>query len=95
MIHWQYKKTPPSPAVFPSVPKGRKGEKEIGHSKLVLGHQSPEERECRRESEPLVPTDVSIWSSGFVPLTNRNVIHKKHFVKCFVKKNFLCRFLCR
>ncbi len=31
---WAYKKTPPSPAVFPSVPKGRKGEKEIGHSKL-------------------------------------------------------------
>ena len=36
----------------------RKGEKEIGHSKLVSGNQSPEERECRRESEPLVPTDV-------------------------------------
>ena len=83
-----YKKTPPFPAVFPSVPKGRKGEKEIGHSKLNLGAQSPEERECRRESEPLVPTDVSIWSSGFVPLTNRNIIHKKRFVKGFCQKIF-------
>lgn len=56
------RKTPPLPAVFPSVPKGRKGEKEIGHSKLGSGAQSPEERECRRESEPLVPTDV--FTSG-------------------------------
>ncbi len=31
--------------------KGRKGEKEIRHPKLDFWAQSPEERECRRESE--------------------------------------------
>ena len=41
----QAKKTPPLPAVFPSVPKGRKGEKEIGHSKLMFwGPESRGER---------------------------------------------------
>lgn len=77
------------PAVFPSAPKGRKGEKEIGHSKLVFGAQSPEERECRRESEPLVPTVA--FAPGHrdsSPLTNRNIVYKKRFVKCFVKKKF-------
>ena len=54
----------------------------------MFGAQSPEERECRRESEPLVPTDVSIWSSGLIPLTKLNIVYKNRFVKCFVKKNF-------
>jgi len=48
------KKTPPFPAVFSGcLLKGRKGEKEISrHPKLFcVWAQSPEERECRRESE--------------------------------------------
>ena len=55
------RKTPPnlSPAVFPNAPKGRKGEKEKGILKNVFGVQSPEERECRRESEPLAPRKLS------------------------------------
>ena len=68
--------------------KEGKEKKKLDTLNLVSGAQSPEERECRRESEPLVPTDVSIWSSGFVPLTNRNIIHKKRFVKGFCQKNF-------
>jgi len=38
--------------------KGRKGEKEMGILKSVFGVQGPEERECRRESESLNPTDA-------------------------------------
>ncbi len=48
------KKIPPLPAVFPSAPKGRKGEKEIGHSKLVLGP-----RVQRREN---VGGSLNLWS---------------------------------
>jgi len=36
--------------VFPDAQKGRKGEKETGILNCVWA-QSPEERECRRESE--------------------------------------------
>ena len=83
------KKTPPFPAVFPSVPKGRKGEKEIGHSKLWCGHQSPEERECRRESEPLVPTDVFTSIIGFVPFDDLKYSTLKSIRQVFCQKNFL------
>ena len=53
-----------APAVFPNAPKGRKGEKEIGHSKLVSRAQSPEERECRRESVTLGPSDTFVTGRG-------------------------------
>lgn len=65
--------------------KEGKEKKKLDTLNFVLGSQSPEERECRRESEPLVPTDVSIWSSGLIPLTNSNIVYKNRFVKCFVK----------
>ncbi len=54
--------------------------------------QSPEERECRRESENSGP-DRCLASGQMElnsPLTNRNVIHKKQFVKYFVKIFFGC-----
>jgi len=41
--------------VFPNALKGRKGEKEMGILNFQVGVQSPEERECRRESESLNP----------------------------------------
>jgi len=44
--------------------KGMKGEKEIGHSKLVSRAQSPEERECRRESVTLGPSDTFVTGRG-------------------------------
>ena len=78
-------------AVFPNAPKGRKGEKEIGHSKPICGAQSPEERECRRESESLNPMGFSPRRRGFplCPLTNRNVIHFLVFVKYFCQNYFI------
>lgn len=80
--------------MFPNAPKGRKGEKEIGHSKLNLsGAQSPEERECRRESESLNPIWAFAPSPGLPPLTNRNVIHNYLFVKYFCQIYFLVSFL--
>ena len=45
------------PAVFPNALKGRKGEKEMGILNFVGAH-SPEERECRRESETLDPANA-------------------------------------
>ena len=42
--------------------KGRKGEKEIGILNC-FGAQSPEERECRRESENPGPDKVKRFSS--------------------------------
>ena len=57
------------------------------------GVQSPEERECRRESESLGPIEVFTPSPGFPPLTNRNVIHILLFVKYYCQKNFLVLFL--
>ena len=48
--------------------------------------QGSEERECRRESEFLGPCGrFRVRSSGFIPLTNRNVIHFIVFVNSFVK----------
>ena len=49
------KKIPPSPAVFPSVPKGRKGEKEIGHSKLNV-------RGARVQRRENVGGSLNLWS---------------------------------
>ena len=83
------KKIPPSPAVFPSVPKGRKGEKEIGHSKLkMFGAQSPEERECRRESEPLVPTDVFASGHWVIPFDNLEYSIQKSIRQVFCQNFF-------
>ena len=51
--------------------------------------QSPEERECRRESENPGPQQTfCVWLMELLPLTNRNIIHKQGFVKWFVKKKF-------
>jgi len=50
------------PAVFPDALKGRKGEKEMGILNSVWA-QSPEERECRRESENPGPVIVKRFSS--------------------------------
>lgn len=76
--------------VFPNAQKGRKGEKEMGILNDKVGVQGPEERECRRESEIPGPLQhFRVVSSGSTPLTNRNVIHKMLFVKCFCQKNFL------
>lgn len=78
-----------APAVFPNAPKGRKGEKEMGILKYVFRAQGPEERECRRESESPDPAEALRHPViGFVPLTNRNVIHFLLFVKRFVKNIF-------
>jgi len=44
------KKNHPRGWFFPDAQKGRKGEKETGILNCVWA-QSPEERECRRESE--------------------------------------------
>ena len=69
--------------------KEGKEKKKLGTLNLLLGSQSPEERECRRESEPLVPTDTFAPGHQVLsPLTNRNIVYKKRFVKTFVKKNF-------
>ncbi len=55
----------------------------------LVGVQSPEERECRRESGISGPHEhLSVRSSGFTPLTNRNIIQPKAFVKCFCQKFF-------
>jgi len=51
------KYTAVSGGVFWDALKGRKGEKEMGIPKLVWA-QSPEERECRRESENSGPAMV-------------------------------------
>ena len=54
--------------------KGRKGEKEMGILNLV-GVQSPEERECRRESGISGPHEHFHARSGIVAsLTNENII---------------------
>ena len=71
-------------AFYSDALKGRKGEKEMGIQNSVWA-QSPEERECRRESENSGPAMVK---RHIYPLTNRNVIHKMRFVKYFVKKFF-------
>lgn len=75
---------------FPNALKGRKGEKEMGilNCKNLVGAQSPEERECRRESESLNPLPL-----GLPPLTIRNVIQFLLFVKKIVKKIFRQYFL--
>ena len=76
--------------MFPNAPKGRKGEKEMGILNHKIGAQSPEERECRRESESLDPNmGFSTQPQGLPPLTNRNVIHKLLFVKYFCQIYFL------
>ena len=82
------------PPVFPNAPKGRKGEKEMGILNHKIGVQSPEERECRRESESLNP-NVGDYPCrrGIPPLTNRNVIHFYLFVKYFCQIYFLVLFL--
>ncbi len=82
------KKIAPLPAGFPSAPKGRKREKENGHSKLVLGP-----RVQRREN---VGGSLNLWSPQmfshlvirFFPFDDSNIVYKKRFVKCFVKKKF-------
>ena len=82
-VQWIPKrKTPPGgPAVFPNGLKGRKGEKETAILNFTGAH-SPEERECRRESESLDPTEaVASGHRGLFPLTNRNIIHINQFVK--------------
>lgn len=75
---------------FPNALKGRKGEKEMGilNCKNLVGAQSPEERECRRESESLNPLPL-----GLPPLTIRNVIQFLLFVKKIVKNFFRQYFL--
>ncbi len=79
--------------MFPNAPKGRKGEKEMGILNHKIGAQSPEERECRRESESLDPMGACAPSPGLPPLTNRNVIHFMLFVKYFCQNYFLVLFL--
>ena len=56
----------------------------------LVGVQSPEERECRRESGISGPHEHFHARSGIVAsLTNRNIIQSKRFVKCFCQNNFL------
>ena len=82
------KKIPPLPAVFPSAPKGRKGEKEIGHSKLVLGP-----RVQRREN---VGGSLNLWSPqmfshlviGFCPFDDSKYSIQKMICQDFCQKNF-------
>jgi hypothetical protein len=56
------KKTPADAGIFSDALKGRKGEKEMGILNLLVRVQSPEERECRRESENSGPDGR--WASG-------------------------------
>lgn len=60
----------------------------ILNCKNLVGAQSPEERECRRESESLNPLPL-----GLPPLTIRNVIQFLLFVKKIVKNFFRQYFL--
>ena len=65
----------------------------MGILKSVFRVQGPEERECRRESESPDPAEALKHPViGWVPLTNRNVIHFFSFVKSFVKNNFCIKF---
>ena len=68
--------------------KGRKGEKEIEHSKL-LGSRVQRRENVGGSLNPWIPLP-----SGLTPLTNRNVIHKTQFVKYFCQKNFLVPVFC-
>ena len=55
-----------------------------------VGVQSPEERECRRESGISGPHEHFHARSGIVAsLTNENIIQRKPFVKTFCQKIFL------
>lgn len=73
---------------FPDALKGRKGEKEMGILNL-RGAQSPEERECRRESENPGPDKVKRFSSLDESKYNTQkticqVICQKFFLLCFL-----------
>ena len=94
LINLCIKKRRRSPAGVSECPERKERRKRNGHSKLSkVGVQSPEERECRRESESLGPIGVFTPSPGFPPLTNRNVIHFFIFVKYHCPKYFFVLFL--
>lgn len=85
------KKTPPVlPGGVSECPERKERRKRNGHSKLSnwVGAQSPEERECRRESESLNPVSL-----GSPPLTNRNVIQYLLFVKNICQKKITTIFV--
>jgi hypothetical protein len=69
---------------FPDALKGRKGEKEIGILNSVWA-QSPEERECRRESENSGPDIVKRFSS----LDESKYNTQKTICQVFCQKFFL------
>ncbi len=74
--------------------KEGKEKKKLDTLNLVSGAQSPEERECRRESEPLVPTDA--FATGlrvFVPSDDSKYNTQKTICQGFCQKNFLYIYL--
>jgi len=78
------KKTPPLPAVFSGCPERKERRKRNGHPKLMFGPKVQRRENVGGSLKTLGP----IKSNDFHPLTNRNIIHKKRFVKYFVKKFF-------
>nr|DAQ20392.1 MAG TPA: hypothetical protein [Caudoviricetes sp.] len=78
------------PGGVSECPERKERRKRNGHSKLSnwVGAQSPEERECRRESESLNPVSL-----GSPPLTNRNVIQYLLFVKNICQKKITTIFV--
>ena len=54
----------------------------------MFGAQSPEERECRRESEPLVPTDAFASIIGFNPFDDLKYSIQKSIRQVFCQNFF-------
>jgi len=74
--------------------KGRKGEKEIGILNFY-GAQSPEERECRRESENSRPNRcLASGQVNFRPLDESKYNTQKYICQVFCQKFFLENIFC-
>ena len=82
------KKSHPRGWLFPDAQKGRKGEKETGILNSVWA-QSPEERECRRESENPGPDKVKRFSSLDESKYNTQKTICQVFCQIFFKIYFL------
>ena len=74
------KNTAVSGGIFRMPLKGRKGEKEIRHPKPRFRPKVQRRENVGGSLKTLGP----IKSKRKIPLTNRNIIHKKRFVKYFV-----------
>jgi hypothetical protein len=82
------KKTPPFGSVFPDALKGRKGEKEIRHPKLLFGPKVQRRENVGGSLKTLGPQTLGIWSNRFNPFDESKYNTQKMICQAFCQKNF-------